>query len=94
MVLADAVMTGMDGPNLVAECRRRWPDLPVIIFTTFDDATIIRRSLTAGAGVLSSPEATKSSKWYILMNTNQTGRIIVDLKEPFLTAWVNDDCCA
>ncbi len=42
-------MPGMDGPDLVAECRQRWPDLPVIIFTTFDDATIIRRSLAAGA---------------------------------------------
>ena len=54
MVLADAVMPGMDGPNLVAKCRRRWPDLPVIILTTFDDATIIRRFLAAGAGLLSS----------------------------------------
>lgn len=42
-------MPGMDGPNLVAECRQRWPDLPVIILTTFDDATIIQRSLAAGA---------------------------------------------
>ena len=131
-----AVMPGMDGPDLVAECRQHWPDLPVIILTTLDDTTIIRRFLAAGAGLLSSlggwtgdisraqniilsqknsgslplrsscaasdktaifhasPGAAKSSKWYILMNTNQTGRIIVDLKEPFLTAWVNDDCCA
>ena len=130
-----AVMPDMDGPHLVAECRQHWPDLPVIILTTLDDTTIIRRFLAAGAGLLSSlgvdwgyiacaehyfisknsgslplrsscaasdktaifhasPGAAKSSKWYILMNTNQTGRIIVDLKEPFLTAWVNDDCCA
>lgn len=51
MVLVDMVMPGMDGPNLVAEYRRCWPDLPVILLTTFDDATIIRRSLTAGAAV-------------------------------------------
>ena len=31
--------------------RKRWSDLPVILLTTFDDATIIRRSLTAGAAV-------------------------------------------
>lgn len=42
-------MPGMDGPDLVAECRQHWPDLPVIILTTLDDATIIRRSLAAGA---------------------------------------------
>ena len=47
-------MPGMDGPDLVAEGRKHWPDWPVIILTTLDDATIIRRSLTAGAGLLSS----------------------------------------
>lgn len=48
-VLADAVMPGMDGPELVAECKRRWPTLPVLILTTFDDEDIVRRSITAGA---------------------------------------------
>lgn len=47
-------MPSMDDLNLVAECRRHWPELPVIILTTFDDATIIRRFLAAGAGLLSS----------------------------------------
>lgn len=45
-------MPGMDGPHLAAECRQHWPDLPVIILTTLDDATIIQRSLAAGAGLL------------------------------------------
>ena len=49
VVLADAVMPGMDGPELVEECRTLWPSLPVIILTTFDDATIVRRSIKAGA---------------------------------------------
>ena len=49
VVLADAVMPGMDGPELVEQCRTLWPSLPVIILTTFDDATIVRRSITAGA---------------------------------------------
>lgn len=49
VVLADAVMPGMDGPELVAECNHRWPELPVIILTTFDDEQIVRRSMTAGA---------------------------------------------
>ena len=47
--LADAVMPGMDGPELVEQCRTLWPSLPVIILTTFDDATIVRRSIKAGA---------------------------------------------
>ena len=49
VVLADAVMPGMDGPGLVEQCRTLWPSLPVIILTTFDDATIVRRSIKAGA---------------------------------------------
>ncbi|WP_454984173.1 response regulator transcription factor, partial [Corynebacterium durum] len=49
VVLADAVMPGMDGPELVEQCRTLWPSLPVIILTTFDDATIVRRSIKAGA---------------------------------------------
>lgn len=49
VVLADAVMPGMDGPELVAECQRQWPTLPVIILTTFDDEEIVRRSMAAGA---------------------------------------------
>ena len=49
VVLADAVMPGMDGPELVEQCRTLWPSLPVIILTTFDDATIVRRSIRAGA---------------------------------------------
>mgnify|MGYP001007629853 FL=1 len=49
VVLADAVMPGMDGPKLVEQCRTLWPSLPVIILTTFDDATIVRRSIKAGA---------------------------------------------
>lgn len=53
VVLADAVMPGMDGPELVEQCRTLWPSLPVIILTTFDDATIVRRSIKAGtAGFL------------------------------------------
>lgn len=49
VVLADAVMPGMDGPELVEQCRTLWPSLPVIILTTFDDAMIVRRSIKAGA---------------------------------------------
>ena len=49
VVLAEAVMPGMDGPELVEQCRTLWPSLPVIILTTFDDATIVRRSIKAGA---------------------------------------------
>ncbi|WJZ02144.1 response regulator transcription factor [Corynebacterium freiburgense] len=49
IVLTDAVMPGMDGPQLVAEIRRHWPSIPVAILTTFDEPDIVRRAFAAGA---------------------------------------------
>lgn len=61
IVLTDARMPGMDGVALVAACREEFPDLPVIVLTTFDDEPLVRGALAAGAaGFLlkdSSPEA-------------------------------------
>lgn len=60
VVLTDARMPIMDGPQLVAFCAVEHPGLPVIMLTTFDDDTLVRDALRAGAaGFLlkdSSPE--------------------------------------
>ena len=61
VVLADAVMPGMDGPELVEQCRTLWPSLPVIILTTFDDATIVRRSIKAGAAGFLLPDVSPTT---------------------------------
>ncbi len=61
VVLCDASMPVMDGIEFVAACAREHPDLPVVVLTTFDDESIVRGALAAGAaGFLlkdSSPEA-------------------------------------
>ncbi len=49
VVVTDARMPVMDGPALVAACQERFPDLPVLVLTTFDDADLVRGSLRAGA---------------------------------------------
>ncbi len=49
VVLSDARMPGMDGLDLVAACRTRFPGLPVLVLTTFDDEDIVLGSLGAGA---------------------------------------------
>lgn len=49
VVVTDARMPVMDGPALVAACRERFPALPVLVLTTFDDADLVRGSLQAGA---------------------------------------------
>ncbi len=49
VVVSDARMPGLDGPGLVAVCRERFPELPVLILTTFDDAQVVLDSVAAGA---------------------------------------------
>ena len=39
VVLADAKMPVMDGIELVRRCAREYPDLPVLVLTTFDEKT-------------------------------------------------------
>lgn len=61
VVLSDARMPVMDGVALVAACAERYPGLPVLVLTTFDDDDLVRAAIGAGAaGFLlkdSSPEA-------------------------------------
>ena len=78
-------MPGMDGPDLVAECRQRWPDLPVIILTTFDDATIIQRSLAAGAAGFLLKDISPTTLTEAIAIAHD-GRTYVDLRVAHLPA--------
>lgn len=49
VVLADARMPRMDGEGLVRACAEIYPELPVLVLTTFDDARLVRDLLDAGA---------------------------------------------
>lgn len=49
VVLTDARMPGMDGIDLIAACRARYPQLPVLVLTTFDDEDVVHGALDAGA---------------------------------------------
>jgi len=53
-VLSDVVMPNMDGHQLFLECRKRRPDLPVLLMTAFhyDKDHIIKRSRVAGLGTV------------------------------------------
>lgn len=35
VVVSDVMMPGLDGPGLLAELRRRWPDLPAILVSGY-----------------------------------------------------------
>lgn len=49
IVLADAKMPVMDGIELVRQCSRAHPDLPVLVLTTFDDPDVVQGAVAAGA---------------------------------------------
>mgnify|MGYP000978601128 FL=1 len=49
VVLADAKMPVIDGIELVRQCARSHPGLPVLVLTTFDEPDIVRGAIAAGA---------------------------------------------
>lgn len=49
LVLLDIRMPEMDGVEAVLRLKRQWPDLRVVMLTTFDDEDYIWRSMANGA---------------------------------------------
>ncbi len=49
VVLMDIRMSDMSGHDLMAEVKRRWPDLPAFMVTGFGDDDNRRRAADAGA---------------------------------------------
>ena len=49
VVLMDLRMPRMDGVNATARIKQLWPDVQVLVLTTFDDDDLVFRSIEAGA---------------------------------------------
>ncbi len=49
VALVDIRLPGRDGLQLLAETRSRWPSVPVIIVTNYDNPEYVRAAMAAGA---------------------------------------------
>lgn len=49
VVLMDLRMAGLDGVAATAQIRKRQPEIPVLVLTTYDSDADIRRAIEAGA---------------------------------------------
>jgi CheY-like chemotaxis protein len=49
VILSDINMPGMDGLALLQEIKKRWPKLPVMMLTAYDDNERRRRAADSGA---------------------------------------------
>jgi CheY-like chemotaxis protein len=49
VILSDINMPGMDGLALLREIKKRWPELPVMMLTAYDDDERRRRAADCGA---------------------------------------------
>ena len=49
VVLMDMFMPDIDGASATSVIRQKWPETQVIALTSFQDATLVRKALRAGA---------------------------------------------
>lgn len=49
LILLDLQMPGMDGPRSIAEVRRQFPEVPVVVISATEEPRVIREVIQAGA---------------------------------------------
>ena len=49
VILMDLIMPGMDGVTAIREIQQRWPEIPIIALTSFQEEELVHQALQAGA---------------------------------------------
>ena len=70
IALVDVRMPDLDGLELLHDMRERWPNVPVIMLTSFDHAHYVRRALAEGAAGYMLKDATPEDLEQAICNVN------------------------
>jgi DNA-binding NarL/FixJ family response regulator len=77
VALVDIRMPGRDGIELLKEIRATWPDLPVIIVTSYDNGEYVKTALTEGAaGYLLKDASPEDLAQAILVALSGSGNVL------------------
>ena len=74
MMLLDLGLPGVDGMTCLSMLRKRFPQLPVVILSGYDDAHTVSRALKAGAAGF-VPKAYSSDRLLAALRQVRSGRV-------------------
>jgi DNA-binding NtrC family response regulator len=90
IVISDIRMPGMDGVELTATLRERFPDLPVILVTAFEAEEVLEEAIHRGAyTVISKPCSPDRLAHVIRRAASRPVVLVVDDEAPFAEALVS-----
>lgn len=76
LMLLDLGLPGLDGLSYLATLRKRYPDLPVVILSAYDDSHTVNKAMKCGAAGF-VPKAYSSDRLLAALREVLAGRVVV-----------------
>ncbi len=76
VVLTNVRMPGAESLEMIAQIRRRWPEIAVVIFTRSDDEDLMVQGLQAGASCYLIKDADCETLFHAIRTAAQGGRLL------------------